>query len=85
MSYIKLPKRVFQSPVIKFHNFKDGSFVNLIKLKKPYANGVSFAVYETTKNPFCSNGLFKKEEQAVKKFNLMVENHEKYLNLYSKN
>lgn len=81
MSYIRLPKRAFQSPLIKFHNFKDGSFVNLIKLNKAYANGVSFAVYETTNNPFCSNGLFKTEEAAIKKFDLMVKNHEIYLKL----
>ncbi len=75
MSYLILPKRVFNSPLIEYVNFKDGSFVNLIKLIKPYANGDSFAVYETTKSPFCSNGLFKTKEQAQKKFDLMVKNN----------
>ena len=75
MSYLILPKRVFNSPLIEYVNFKDGSFVNLIKLIKPYANGDSFAVYETTKSPFCANGLFKTKEQAQKKFDLMVKNN----------
>ena len=74
MSYLTLPKRVFNSPLIEYANFTDGSFVNLIKLIKPYANGLSYAVYETTKSPFCSNGLFKTKEQAQTKFDLMVRN-----------
>ncbi len=74
MSYLILPKRAFNSPLIRFTNFKDGSHVNLIRLLKPYANGDAFAVHETTKSPFCSNGLFKTLEQAEVKFNLMVKN-----------
>ena len=74
MSYLKLPKRVFNSPLIMFANFADGSFVNLIKLNKPYKNGLSFAVYETTKSPFCSNGMFATFEKAKTKFDLMVRN-----------
>ena len=74
MSYLTLPKRVFQSPLLRYANFKDGSFVNLIRLHKPYANGTSYAVYETTKSPFCSNGMFKTYEQAREKFDLMVKN-----------
>lgn len=74
MSYLKLPKRVFNSPLIEYANFEDGSHVNLIRLKKPYANGISFAVHETTKSPFCSNGMFKTIEKAQVKFELMVKN-----------
>jgi hypothetical protein len=74
MSYITLPKRVFNSPLIEFANFSDGSHINLIRLSKPYANGISYAVYETTKNPFCSNGLFKTYEKAKEKFELMIRN-----------
>ena len=74
MSYLTLPQRVFNSPLIRFANFKDGSHVNLIKLIKPYANGVAYAVHETTKSPFCSNGLFKTYEKAREKFDLMVHN-----------
>jgi|TARA_R110000868_G_scaffold389352_1_gene658548 hypothetical protein len=74
MSYLTLPSRVFNSPLIEFANFEDGSHVNLIKLNKPYANGLSYAVHETTKSPFCSNGMFKTIEQAQAKFNLMVKN-----------
>jgi len=74
MSYLKLPKRAFNSPCIAFANLQDGSHVNLIRLSKPYANGVSYAVYETTRSVFCSNGLFKTYEQAKEKFDLMVTN-----------
>ena len=74
MSYPVLPKRVFNSPLIRYANFKDGSHVNLIRLIKPYANGFSYAVHETTKSPFCSNGMFKTYEKAKEKFDLMVYN-----------
>jgi hypothetical protein len=74
MSYLILPKRVFNSPLIEYANFKNGSFVNLIRLNKPYSNGISYAVYETTESPFCSNGLFKTLDKAKNKFNLMVKN-----------
>jgi len=74
MSYLTLPKRVFNSPLIEYANFKDGSHVNLIRLIKPYVNGISYAVHETTKSPFCSNGLFKTYDKAKEKFNLMVKN-----------
>lgn len=74
MSYLILPKRAFNSPLIKFANFADGSHVNLIRLIKPYANGVKYAVHETTKSPFCSNGLFTTLEKAEAKFSLMVKN-----------
>lgn len=74
MNYLTLPQRAFNSPLVRFANFEDGSHVNLIRLIKPYANGVKYAVHETTKSPFCSNGLFKTYEQATEKFNLMVKN-----------
>lgn len=72
MSYPQLPKRVFQSPLVEYANFHDGSFINLIRLNKPYANGVSWAIYETTCSPFCSNGFFKTYEKAKEKFEQMV-------------
>ena len=75
MSYLILPKRVFNSPLIEYANFEDQSFVNLIRLNKPYANGISYAVYETTNNAFCSNGLFKTYDKAKLKFELMIKNH----------
>lgn len=71
--YPKLPQRVFNSPLIKYANFEDGSHVNLIKLIKPYSNGTAYAVHETTKSPFASNGMFKTIEHANKKFDLMVK------------
>lgn len=76
MSYLILPKRAFNSPLLAYSNFADGSHVNLIRLIKPYANGISYAVHETTKSAFCSNGLFKTLEQATVKFNLMTKNGE---------
>ena len=74
MSYPILPKRVFNSPLTECVVFKDNSHVNLIKLIKPYANGFSYAVHETTKSPFCSSGMFKTYDKAKEKFNLMVKN-----------
>lgn len=73
MKNLKLPRRVFNSPLIKYANFSDGSFVNLIRLNKPYSNGMSYAVYETTKSPFCFNGMFTTLEKATDNFNLMVK------------
>ena len=72
--YPKLRPRFFNSPIIEYANFYDGTFVNLIKLNKPYADGIKYGVYETTKSPFCSNGMFKTYEQAKEKFELMVKN-----------
>jgi len=74
MSYLKLPQRVFNSPLIEYVNFEDGSHVNLIRLIKPYANGNSYAIHESTKSPFCSNGLFKNYTKAKAKFELMIRN-----------
>ena len=74
MSYPILPKRAFNSPLLEFANFKDGSHVNLIRLHTPYANGNTFAVHETTRSAFCSNGMFKTYEKAKVKFDLMVKN-----------
>ena len=74
MSYITLPKRFFNSPLMAHCNFADGSNINLIRLLKPYANGIAYGVYETTKSPFCSNGMFKTLEKAQAKFELMCKN-----------
>lgn len=74
MTYPILTKRVLKSPVIETRTFEDGTFVNLIQIDKPYANGNSFAVYETTKCAFCSNGVFKTYKEAKRKFDLMVKN-----------
>tara|TARA_R110002153_G_scaffold152399_1_gene303932 strand:- start:852 stop:1112 length:261 start_codon:yes stop_codon:yes gene_type:complete len=82
--YIKMTQRAFNSPTIKYANFKDGTFINLIKLKKPYANGTKYAVYETTKSPFCSNGFYKTIEEANKKFELMILNGSKCSDLIIK-
>ena len=85
MTYLTLPKRVFNSPLIEYANFRNGTFVNLIRLKKPYANGDSYAVYETTRSPFCSNGLFKSYDKAKEKFELMVANGSKDSPLIERN
>lgn len=74
MNYPTLPRRVFNSPLIEYANFQDGSHVNLIKLIKPYANGAAFAVHETTKSAFCSSGMYKSYDLAKKKFELMIKN-----------
>jgi hypothetical protein len=72
MSYPTLPRRVFNSPLIEYANFEDGGHINLIRLIKPYANGMAYAIYQTTKNPLCSNGMYKSYNSAKAKFDLMV-------------
>ena len=74
MSYLALNNRQKAGKLIAYCNFKDGSFVNLIKLDQSYKNGIKYAVYETTKSPFLSNGLFKDVLKAFDKYNLMVRN-----------
>ena len=71
---MKITKRMSQSPLIQFCNFKDGSFVNLVKMEKPYADGRSYYVHETTKSIFCSSGFFTNYEAAKAKFDLMCKN-----------
>ena len=85
MSYPILPRRVFRSPMIEYANFEDGTFLNLIRLIKPYANGLSYAIYDTTKSPFCSNGMFKTLNKAKEKFNLMVNNARQQSKLVKRN
>ena len=84
MSYAKLPNRFFRSPLYAYANFSDGSHVNLIRLLKPYANGVRYGVHETTKSPFCSNGMFKTLDSAMAKFELMVKNAQSEAQLINK-
>ena len=84
MSYLILPKRVFNSPLVEYVNFEDGSNISLIRLNKPYKDGTVYAVYETTKSPFCSNGLFKTIDKAKDKFNQMVINNSKLTGIKDK-
>lgn len=74
LAYLTLPKRAFDSIIMKSADFEDGSYVHLFKLNRPYANGVSYAIYETTKNPFCSNKLIKEFKDAKRYFDLMIRN-----------
>ncbi len=69
---MRLPKRVFNSPLIRYANFEDGSFINLIRLSKPYANGNSYAVYGNTKGAINYNGLLKNYDKALQRFNIVV-------------
>ena len=75
--YIALNKRQLTGKLLAGCNFKDGSFVNLIKLDKPYKNGISYSVYETTNNAFCSSGIFDTFHKAIEKYNLMIKNNKK--------
>lgn len=84
MAYQTLPNRFFRSPLYAYANFSDGSHVNLIRLLKPYANGVRYGVHETTKSPFCSNGMFKTLEAATAKFELMCKNAQHEAQLINK-
>ena len=68
----KYYKRTFNSPLMKSVNFVDGSFVNLIKLNMPYADGKQYAIYETIKIMPPTLKLFKNKEDALKRFDKMV-------------
>lgn len=77
--HIVLPKRVFNSPLVEYRNFEDGSHLNLIRLIKPYANGYSWAIHDTTKNSLCSSRMFTSYTKSKMSFDLMVEEVEKEL------
>lgn len=66
-----LPRRVFNSPGLRYANFNTGNHVNLIRLNKPYANGSAYAVYDSTNK---HSGLFKTYEKAKERFDLIVGN-----------
>jgi hypothetical protein len=72
MKTTTLPKRVFNSPLVEYANFTDGSHLNLIKLTKPYSDGIAYAIHSTSKNTLCSNGLFRSFKAAKEKFEKMV-------------
>ena len=73
---MKITKRMLQSPLIEYCNFSDGSFVNLVRMVTPYADGRSYYVHETTKSVFCSSGFYTSYEKAKEKFDLMCKNGE---------
>lgn len=68
-----LPRRVFRSPLIEFANFSDGTFVNLIKLTKPYANGQTYAVYHGVKDSPRPNRLIRSYDKAKELFEVSVK------------
>jgi len=68
----QLTQRVFNGPLVQFANFTNNTHVNLIRLKKPYSNGISYAVQHVTKSQFNDSGLFKTIEQATKRFESVV-------------
>jgi len=60
-----LPKRAFSSPLIKYANFENESFLNLIRLNKPYANGDAYAIHP-------AGLMFKTLDKAEAKFDQLV-------------
>tara|TARA_R110002020_G_scaffold475112_1_gene708641 strand:+ start:26178 stop:26447 length:270 start_codon:yes stop_codon:yes gene_type:complete len=68
-----LPARTFQSPLVEFVNFNDGTNLNLIRLFKPYANGISFVIQNSTEFNFSSNSIFKTYELAKNQFDSMAK------------
>lgn len=69
---MKLPRRVFNSPLILFANFHDGTSVNLIRLNRPYANGKMYAIHNNAENREKHNGMFKTLEKAKDSFYSVV-------------
>lgn len=82
MGYLTLNKRQTTGTILEHMEFievnnlgiKNNSFVKLIQLDKPYADGTAYAVHENTMNAFCSNGLFISKKAAYEKYNLMLRN-----------
>ena len=82
MGYLQLNKRQTIGEIIENIEFietnnmgnKNNSSIMLVKLEKPYKNGISYSVIDNTINPFCSSGLFKSLDIAYDKFNLMQQN-----------
>lgn len=57
---------------MRYANFADGSHVNLIKLRSPYATGHDYAIHQTTKSPLCQNEMHKGFYEANERFERMV-------------
>lgn len=76
-----LPRRVFNSPLVQFANFADGSHINLIRLKNPSPLGPAWAIHNTTKNNKGQSGMYKTHFQAKNKFDLMVQSASKQTEL----
>ena len=82
MGYIKLNKRQTTGEILENIDFietnnlgnKNNSSIQLVKLEKPYKNGIAYAVIDKTINAFCSSGLFNSLDIAYDKFNLMRRN-----------
>ena len=70
---MKLPNRVFRSPLIRFATFDNGGVINLIRINKPYANGNSYAIHST----IIDNAMFKTYDKALKTFNDSITNYQK--------
>jgi len=68
---MKLPKRVFNSPLIRYANFESGFCINLIKIRKPYADGRKYAISSHFKKN--RGSMHKTLESALKRFKKEVE------------
>ena len=66
----KLPNRVWNSPIIRYANLKGGHHINLIELKKPYANGRKFAIHATDDR--YTSSMHNSLKRAWERFDLMV-------------
>lgn len=80
MNKTQLPAGVFQNPLIHYANFQDGSFVNIIKLTKPYANGKQYAVYHTSTGEVIG-GMYISLEKAEQEFVRAVRMNEQHSRL----
>jgi len=78
---LTLNNRQKKGKLIAYCNFKDGTFVNLIKLDKPYKDGTRYSVFGYSNHPFMSDGLFKNILSAFEKYNILVSNGTKTLGI----
>lgn len=63
--------RVNNSPLLEYVNFNDGSHINLVRLKTPFKNGMSYAVSSHEPKQEQKILLFKTLDKASRKFNLL--------------
>jgi hypothetical protein len=79
---IKSAFRLYNSPLIKFANFKDGSQINLMRLIKPYKNGEKYGISKMSINKIGDEvRIFKTLQDAESYFDKMVNEKKRSVDL----
>lgn len=77
MNTNRLPKRTAQSPLLRWAIFEDKSYINLIRLYKPYADGFEYVIAESTPIDLGLKGKYKNFEEAISDFRDAVDDYKK--------